>query len=946
MEEDITLPLNVKDSLSTIQTSEGRSISETVTTTSTTTGAMKNCEIPVTPGKKESLDVDSGKDTGFVKETENNLKGQGDKGSREEENTQHFNLEIDIENDSKELNKDRNEDTKTLTTEPNTPNTKENLNSFASSESPDVTLRSVTTKLEQEENVEREGINLRVSLSEEFRKESLREGSLQESGVQFPKEDVNNVSQKEGDITTLANRNVSSECSKMIEGKDHNFNDSDNLSLTINSLERSEKSMDDVKVILPKRTTMGKDLKNTKINLSPIIDSTKNRTFSSSSSPSSSTSVVGSRSSNISSGKRDDTGNESLLNIMPNPNSTSPNKISSFSTTSRDNLLVNNGREKSKSNDTSYIPSASLRRGKWTYEEEAYVMKMIDFFQAGLLPIAPGTTLRSYLSEKLHCDPMRITKKFTGPHCIGKRVFHPYDPSQRSVEEVDEKLKELDLLERKWYTKIFAQDRELEFRNYLLHTKPHLSLDKVCVSTSHNAPTNKSSHSEHYKNNNPLNNRIGSSRQGNSPFANNNAGGSVTGNMTGNFTPVWGYPHPHSQGYVNYHPNNYNPQLSNIPPPHPSSTTNQHQSNGNYMPNYYYMNHRHQGNPLHMPRTYPVSSSNPNQPLDNQRVRSTSVSSIVSNVSNCSAKLHNPGQLPHVHSNNSLNGLNASFTTASSNHQNKVTPQMPLPSSPNIQGMKPKALSQQKLRSLSYQEMPYPPTRNNSFISLQGNIDQQYSNQRGRNDSVGSLGSCKQSFVPPPRHPIMIPSPLMSPYPPNQQMSTMGQTSPFLKSGNVPRVNSSGSMSMQGRNPSNRSHLPVTSASAQQQPKPTYSNTNPQYSGFTQNQLERQGSGLSGSKPPGLPSTPYPPKGATCPQVPPVLQQNNLSGESKDNCMSSGIGQMTTKRKSSDSFVENTDNMKGHRDSPKKVKMSSDSNFSREEISEQNYRKDSGEQKV
>jgi len=42
-----------------------------------------------------------------------------------------------------------------------------------------------------------------------------------------------------------------------------------------------------------------------------------------------------------------------------------------------------------------------------------------------MLPIKAGTTLRSHLSEKLHCDPMRITKKFAGAACIGKQVFTP-----------------------------------------------------------------------------------------------------------------------------------------------------------------------------------------------------------------------------------------------------------------------------------------------------------------------------------------------------------------------------------------------------------------------------------------------------------------------------------------------------------------------------------------
>jgi hypothetical protein len=67
----------------------------------------------------------------------------------------------------------------------------------------------------------------------------------------------------------------------------------------------------------------------------------------------------------------------------------------------------------------------ALRRGKWTVEEEAYVARVIQDFNSGFLDAPAGTTLRTFLSEKLKCDPMRITKKFTGDACIGKRVFHP-----------------------------------------------------------------------------------------------------------------------------------------------------------------------------------------------------------------------------------------------------------------------------------------------------------------------------------------------------------------------------------------------------------------------------------------------------------------------------------------------------------------------------------------
>lgn len=81
---------------------------------------------------------------------------------------------------------------------------------------------------------------------------------------------------------------------------------------------------------------------------------------------------------------------------------------------------------------------ASLRRGKWTVEEEAFVARVIQDFNSGFLDAPAGTTLRTYLSEKLKCDPMRITKKFTGDACIGKRVFHPAVRSSSNATAIDQ----------------------------------------------------------------------------------------------------------------------------------------------------------------------------------------------------------------------------------------------------------------------------------------------------------------------------------------------------------------------------------------------------------------------------------------------------------------------------------------------------------------------------
>ncbi|KAJ8608436.1 hypothetical protein CTAYLR_009598 [Chrysophaeum taylorii] len=99
---------------------------------------------------------------------------------------------------------------------------------------------------------------------------------------------------------------------------------------------------------------------------------------------------------------------------------------------------------------------SELRRGKWTVEEERYVERVIHDFNNGTLQAAPGTTLRNFLSEKLNCDPMRITKKFTGEASIGKRVFHPCDDE----EAVEQSKREIAALEAAWRSKLERQQRE------------------------------------------------------------------------------------------------------------------------------------------------------------------------------------------------------------------------------------------------------------------------------------------------------------------------------------------------------------------------------------------------------------------------------------------------------------------------------------------------------
>ena len=94
----------------------------------------------------------------------------------------------------------------------------------------------------------------------------------------------------------------------------------------------------------------------------------------------------------------------------------------SFSCASSSGSIARPARRRANTHGHTY-KEFSLRKGKWTAEEEAYSNKIISLFNKGLLPIAAGTTLRSFLSDKLQCDPMRITKKYSGASCIGKQIF-------------------------------------------------------------------------------------------------------------------------------------------------------------------------------------------------------------------------------------------------------------------------------------------------------------------------------------------------------------------------------------------------------------------------------------------------------------------------------------------------------------------------------------------
>ncbi|KAF0687583.1 Aste57867_20702 [Aphanomyces stellatus] len=95
-----------------------------------------------------------------------------------------------------------------------------------------------------------------------------------------------------------------------------------------------------------------------------------------------------------------------------------------------------------------------LRSGKWTPEEEAFTNKMIHFFRLGLLDIEDGTSLRWYLSKKLNCEAMRVTKKLKGNSSIGKQIFRALDITTETTVSIQKAAAELQVLEDEFFSSL------------------------------------------------------------------------------------------------------------------------------------------------------------------------------------------------------------------------------------------------------------------------------------------------------------------------------------------------------------------------------------------------------------------------------------------------------------------------------------------------------------
>ena len=121
-------------------------------------------------------------------------------------------------------------------------------------------------------------------------------------------------------------------------------------------------------------------------------------------------------------------------------------------------------------------------------EEEEYTSRIIHHFSTGLLTLPEGTTLRSYLAEKLKCDPMRITKKFAGASCLGKRVFHFCDQTQASAGDIEMAKAELAQLEHRFRLRVEHGQSSVPLPPQMISSTPKSPSLVFAPSPGHPAP--------------------------------------------------------------------------------------------------------------------------------------------------------------------------------------------------------------------------------------------------------------------------------------------------------------------------------------------------------------------------------------------------------------------------------------------------------------------------
>ena len=130
---------------------------------------------------------------------------------------------------------------------------------------------------------------------------------------------------------------------------------------------------------------------------------------------------------------------------------------------------INNNNNNNAVHTPTIFLNRKLRAGKWIPEEETYAELLIELFEKGQFDpckmgstgcghvvVENGSTLRSFLSQKLHCAPMRISKKFAGKG-IGKMVYlSKLDSSSKNNRKENEGLLErVNVAQENFYEAVF-----------------------------------------------------------------------------------------------------------------------------------------------------------------------------------------------------------------------------------------------------------------------------------------------------------------------------------------------------------------------------------------------------------------------------------------------------------------------------------------------------------
>jgi hypothetical protein len=87
-------------------------------------------------------------------------------------------------------------------------------------------------------------------------------------------------------------------------------------------------------------------------------------------------------------------------------------------------------------------PPEDLRIGLWTKAETNFALLLARHFKAGIFcDIGPGEILQTWLARRLHCKPMRISRKFSQMAVFGrshKQINMRYAKNRLTIERLSE----------------------------------------------------------------------------------------------------------------------------------------------------------------------------------------------------------------------------------------------------------------------------------------------------------------------------------------------------------------------------------------------------------------------------------------------------------------------------------------------------------------------------